>query len=249
MWHYQRIEIIFGILFLPLVTSEVMWAVDAGSYDFDFIYNFTRILHRINRFNSFVVFRDSKVQKRPAIVISRPLEQALVDDFGQAVFVLGPQKRHKLRKSIGLNNLAFIDISSMNDPMMDVVDFTLGGLHFMPMLFIFKRNGNIPPDKEEILKFFQWCWSVNIVNVALTFQVITPISRFSHFIQNQVYNYTPFPKITVQNLTARIRYGTVFLPKKISNVYGYTFSTPVFMDPPTVFLVSDLNELESIISP
>jgi len=57
--------------------------------------------------------------------------------------------------------------------------------------------------------------------------------KFSKGGRNEIYSYTPFPNLTIRNITE-----TGYQPVDIMmNLTGYKFRVPVFQDPPTVFQV------------
>ncbi|XP_065367227.1 uncharacterized protein LOC135959987 [Calliphora vicina] len=221
---------------------EILLPVHIGNYDLEFIFNFTSYLHRIHRFHSFIVFSEKREYNRAEHVIVRPLEQALMEEFETPVVVWGRQSTARLRYRIGVNNLIFVYISKVRDPILSVVSRALEGIHYMPMVFIFKRKHNLPPTLKEIHMFFEWCWQENILNVALTYQVME--RKFGHInnsmqlnIRNEVFNYNPFPKLSIYNVTElAYKHEGTFIKDSIRDVQGYRFTTPMFMDTPTVFL-------------
>ncbi|KNC33452.1 hypothetical protein FF38_09828 [Lucilia cuprina] len=221
---------------------DIILPVHLGNYDLEFVFNFTRYLHRIHRFHSFIAFSEKREYNRAEHVIVRPLEQALMEEFQVPVVVWGRKSTAKLRYRIGVNNLIFVYISKVNDPILSVVSRTLEGIHYMPMVFIFKRKHNRPPTMEEIRSIFKWCWQENILNVALTYQIMH--RKWSYIdnamrldIKNEIFNYTPFPKLTIFNATEQAyKHEGSFINDDLLDVQGYRFSTPMFMDTPTVFL-------------
>lgn len=214
------------------------------NYDLDFIFKFTRYLHRIHQFNTFVTFSEKRQYSKEKYLLVRSLEQALMEEFEIPVVVWGSNSKVQLRYRIGLNNLIFVYLSRVNDPILKVVSHTLRGIHYMPMIFIYKTRTIEPPKLEEINKFFEWCWHENMLNVALTFQKIeTSWSYLTNSVilhtKNEVFNYTPFPKMMVYNVTDQVYENKGnFIKDNIKDLHGYQFQTPMFMDTPNVFLVS-----------
>lgn len=222
---------------------EIRTPVIIGNYDLDFIFNFTRYLDRLHNFRTFIVFSENREYNRAKHIIVRPLEQALMEEFDTPLVVWGSNSMVQLRYLIGLNILIFVYISSANDPILEVVSYNLRGLHYMPIIFIYKRRGNIPPTLQEIRVFFEWCWQENMLNVVLTYQVME--TKWSYVsdsmildIKNEVFNYTPFPELVIFNVTEQVyKNEGNFIKDNIKDVHLYQFRTPMFMDTPSVFLV------------
>ena len=225
------------------VGCNILLPVETGNYDLAFVFNFTRYLYGIYHFRTFVAFSERREFNRAQHIIVRPLEQALMEEFRTPVVAWGRNRKARLCFGLGLNNLVFVYISSVHDPILGVVSHAMDGMHYMPMIFIFKRIINPTPNLREIRQFFNWCWQENILNVALTYQVIQHLWRDGKTIidiRNEVFNYTPFPKMRIFNATELVlRNRGNFIRDNIKNVHGYRFHTPMFMDTPTVFLVSN----------
>lgn len=225
------------------VGCKIRLPVRTGNYDLAFIFKYTQYLHDIHQFRTFMVFSEKRELNREKHVIVRPLEQALMEEFHTPIVVWGNDRRVHLRITVGLNSLIFVYISSVKDPILSMVSHNLEGIHYMPMIFIFKRIKFQQPSKQEIRKFFNWCWEENILNVALTYQIIRHHRQKSHItidIHTEVFNYTPFPEMRIFNVTRAVQNNSGnFIKNNIKNVHGYRFQAPMFMDTPTVFLVSN----------
>lgn len=214
------------------------------NYNLKFILNFTRYLHSIHHFKTFVTFSETRELYANEYIPLHSLEQRLMEEFEIPIVIQSHNNMVQLRHSIGVKTLIFIYISSMNDPIFKVVSYNLRGIHNMPMIFIYKINKNVIPTMEKIQKFFEWCWYENILNVVLTFQVIE--RKWNYLmnsvvvnIKNEVFKYTPFPEITIYNITDNVYENDGnFIKDYIKDLKGYRFTTPIFMDTPNVFMVS-----------
>ncbi|KAM7343896.1 uncharacterized protein ACRADG_010794 [Cochliomyia hominivorax] len=226
---------------LKKLETHIEKPIVIGNYDLEFIFKFIQYLNEIHNFNTFIIISDRREYTRAAYVIVRFLERALMEEFGIPIVVLGRDSVAQLRYRIGINNLVFVYIASVRDPLLKVVSNVLKGIHHTPMVFIFKRKKNVPPTLKDIREFFEWCWAENILNVALTYQVILKWNYTTNskqlVVKNAVFNYTPFPKLRIFNVTEQVseNKGT-FIKNNIKDLQGYRFSTPMFMDPPNVFL-------------
>ncbi|XP_017050975.1 uncharacterized protein LOC108094738 [Drosophila ficusphila] len=129
--------------------------------------------------------------------------------------------------------MIFVGITSVEpdeDQIFDVLTEGLVGLHQAPMLFINQHiEINTQPTRKQLKIFFAWCWQHRFTNVFLTIQKILH-SNFSGNVFSQLYTYTPFPKLTIKNLTRTgYQYEDIMMDFK-----GYEFRVPYFQDPPFV---------------
>ena len=243
--HFTRIFALILVQFNVTLTqfslSGKIVAPKNGDRDFEFFYNYTKYLHGIYRFDTFVVFSHDKSRLRTNYFAERTFEQALCMDFNMPIIVCGKERGAQLRSVIGMNSMVFVQMNSMQDTILDAVDYALEGLHFTTILFFYQAQYNTPPTAAEMHEFFNWCWFRNMINVALTFQVYDHARNSGEILhtQNQVYTYTPFPKLKITNLTVAVEKGKgAFTTDYIRNVNGYKFVTPTFWHMPYVFWVS-----------
>ncbi|XP_052840323.1 uncharacterized protein LOC128254968 [Drosophila gunungcola] len=213
------------------------YGVFGGSYESEFIHNLTRQMIANNRIESMATFGVNRELQRIRFVVAKSIEQSLTEEFQLPIVVWGLRRNVTLRHLLGYKTLICVSITSAlpdEEPIFDVLVDGLVGLHYVPMLFIYKRLGNKSPTQMQLNIFFAWCWQHRFTNVFITFQLFIykePSGNFSTNWHNQLYTYTPFPKLTVRNLT-ETGYQNVDI---LMDLRGYEFRVPFFQDPLNVF--------------
>ncbi|XP_068147973.1 uncharacterized protein [Drosophila tropicalis] len=95
---------------------------------------------------------------------------------------------------------------------------------------VFVPIGSVLPSEEPVLRVLSDALSGLQLN-----QLLSINGNFKIDTYHDVMSYTPFPVVTLLNMTGRHYNGFGI----IHNVSGYEFHTPVFQDAPTVFQLSD----------
>lgn len=202
-----------------------------------FIINYTRFLHQRHDFDCFVIFCENSTTYRYSQAIEPSLEQVLMQELEKPLTIWSMERDIRFRIYLGDHNLAFVYVSSLSDPLLEVFSETMENLHFSGVLVIFKRNFSETLTSWTLRDFFEWCWIQNFINIALILQNLEDFNEF------QVHYYTPFPVLKVYQLQdSKFNDEMDFIVDYITNTHGYVLDTPIFMDPPTVFLVSFLNK-------
>ncbi|XP_017072586.1 uncharacterized protein LOC108108879 [Drosophila eugracilis] len=209
--------------------------VDVGTNESKFLHNLTIQMFAKNRIETLAAYGiNTELQE---LRVAKSIEQSLMEEFQVPIVVWGLRRNISLRHLLGYKTLICVSISSVRteeEPIFDVLNDGLVGLHYVPMLFIYKRSQNTPPTRKMLKVFFAWCWQHRFTNVYLTFRYFllsNSSDKDSGYWRNDLYSYTPFPKLTLRNLTE-----TGYDPVDIMmDLRGYQFRVPVFQDPPNVF--------------
>ncbi|KAH8402466.1 hypothetical protein KR009_012209, partial [Drosophila setifemur] len=158
------------------------------------------------------------------------IEQALSEEFQLPIVVWGLRRNITLRHLLGEKTLVCVSITSVlteEEPIFDVLIDGLFGLPYVPILFMYKRLGNAVPSVEQLKILFAWCWQNRFINVFLTHQHGRSRNRSGL----DLYTYTPFPEVTIKNLSqSGYQHKDVLL-----DLRGHEFRVPVFQDPLNVF--------------
>lgn len=192
-----------------------------------------------NKIDSLATYGENREQRMPMILV-KSLEQSLTEEFQIPIVSWGLRRNVSLRRILGYNTLVYVSISSVltsEEPIFDVLTDGLAGQHYVPMLFIYKRLGNMPPTTKEMKIFFAWCWRYKFTNVLLKFQhyTLTNISGEVNVTwHHELFTYTPFPELTLRNLTE----SGYQRPEILMDLRSFELKVPVFQDPPNVFQVS-----------
>ncbi|XP_017001642.2 uncharacterized protein [Drosophila takahashii] len=227
------ILLLYGVLGMPMLPFE------GGTYESEFIHNLTSQMVAKNKIETMATYGVNRELQRLRLIVSKSIEQSLTEEFQVPIVVWGLRRNISLRHLLGYKTLICVSISSVlpdEEPIFDVLTDGLVGLHYVPMLFVYKRLGNIPPTRDTLRAFFTWCWQHRFTNVFLVFQLRTlnySTGQISDVARNEIYSYTPFPKLTIRNLT-QTGYRQVDI---MMDVRGYEFRVPVFQDPPNVIML------------
>nr|XP_017032874.1 uncharacterized protein LOC108082089 [Drosophila kikkawai] len=164
-----------------------------------------------NQIETLAVYGVSRELQRSPRIVPESLEQSLTEEFQMPIVTWGLRRNISLRHLLGYNTLVYVSISSVlasEEPIFDVLTDGLAGQHYVSMLFIYKRLGDQPPTTIiKIGKFVSVQW------------------------HNELITYTPFPELTLLNLT-KTGYQHLDI---LMDLRGYEFKVPIFQDPPVVF--------------
>jgi len=227
------ILLFLGVLALPPIPFE------GKTYESAFLHNLTSQMVAENRIETLASYGVNWERYRLGPIVAKSIEQSLMEEFQVPIVVWGLRRNISIRHLLGYKTLICVSISSVVpdvDPIFEVLNDGLVGLHYVPMLFIYKPLRMMAPTRDMLEVFFAWCWQHRFTNVFLTFYLRSLDNsswKFSKGGRNEIYSYTPFPNLTIRNITE-----TGYQPVDIMmNLTGYEFRVPVFQDPPTVFQV------------
>lgn len=233
------------LIFLFLCFSHDLYTLSSANqldaYNITFIFELIKNLNVRHRFDSLVSFsaerRLPKTETHGHII--RSLDRSLSEDVKVPIIIWGLQSNVSLRNILISNTLVYAAINHFspdNEPLLHTIHKTLDGRHDVRVLFIMRHIRNSPPEKSRLREFFTWCWQRNFLNVAVSFQWSSIISG-NLVMYNELFTYTPFPKVIAINVTSLNVYFPWFTVD-VNNVHGYVFHLPVFQNIPTAFLVS-----------
>ncbi|KAH8348794.1 hypothetical protein KR084_011251 [Drosophila pseudotakahashii] len=232
-----RLYFVCGIWLFSGVLGMPMLPIEGGAFESEFIHNLTSQMVAKNQIETLAAYGVIRGLQRFRVVVAKSIEQSLTEEFQVPIVVWGLRRNISLRHLLGYKTLVCVSISSVRpdeEPIFDVLTDGLAGMHYVPMLFVHKCLGNILPTREMLRAFFAWCWQHRFTNVFLAFQLRTLNYSTGHLsARNEVYSYTPFPKLTIRNLT-ETEYQQVDI---LMDLRGYEFRVPVFQDPPYVILL------------
>ncbi|KAH8285526.1 hypothetical protein KR054_010551 [Drosophila jambulina] len=228
---------VWGIFFFRCILTGLIYPMEGGYFESEFLHNLTRQMIAKNHIEALAIYGVNRELQRTPEIVAKSLEQSLTEEFQMPIVTWGLRRNVSLRRILGYNTLVYVSISSVlaaEEPIFDVLTDGLAGQHYVPMLFIHRRLGNRPPTTDELKLFFTWCWWNKFTNVVLTFRHLT-FTDMDGFISarwhNQLFTYTPFPEITLLNLTeSGYRHMDILM-----DLRGYVFRVPIFQDPPVVF--------------
>ncbi|KAH8253297.1 hypothetical protein KR032_004621 [Drosophila birchii] len=228
-----------GICFFRGILTELVYPMKGGNYESEYLHNLTHQMIAKNHIEALAIYGVNRELQHIPMIVAKSLEQSLTEEFQIPIVSWGLRRNVTLRRILGYNTLVYVSIASVltsEEPIFDVLTDGLAGLHYVPMLFIYKRLGSRPPTTNELKIFFSWCWRNRFINVILTFRHIS-FTGFNGFEwisakwHHELFTYTPFPEVTLQNLTE-----TGYQHKDIlMDLRGYEFKVPIFQDPPSVF--------------
>lgn len=233
--------LIFLLLCLPHELYSLTSANQLDAYNITFIFELIKNLNVRHRFDSLVSFSAERRLPKTATngQIIRSLDRSLSEDVKVPIIIWGLQSNVSLRNNLISNTLVYAAInhfSSDNEPMLDTIHKTLDGRHDVRVLFILRHIRDSPVEKNRLIEFFTWCWQRNFINVAVTLQWSSIING-NLVMYNELFTYTPFPKVIAINVTSLNVYFPWFVVD-LNNVHGYVFHLPVFQNIPNTYLVS-----------
>ncbi|XP_016952960.1 uncharacterized protein LOC108026525 [Drosophila biarmipes] len=234
---FRGFYFVCGIWLFPGVLAMPMIPFEGDTYESDFIHSLTSQMVTENRIETLAVYGVNREWYRLRTVVAKSIVQSLMEEFQVPIVVWGLRRNITLRHLLGYKTLICVSTFSMIpdvDPIFDVLTDGLVGLHYVPMLFIYKHDGSATPTRNRLEAFFDWCWQQRFTHVFLTFQTRTPYNQSepnSRSGRNEIFSYTPFPNLTIRNLT-QTGYHLVDI---MMNLRGYEFRVPTFQDPPNVF--------------
>ncbi|KRF98153.1 uncharacterized protein Dwil_GK26752 [Drosophila willistoni] len=237
---WLRLLELLALLFSGISSSPI-FAIEAERNISGFIHNVIKHLHSREAFESFVIFETNRDLLGPPHIIHQSLEYLLVTDLGVPIVNWGLRPNVSLRHLLGYRSMVFVPIGSVlpsEEPVLRVLTDALSGLQLNQLLFIYRGLKNYPPSRKQLKSFFNWCWQNKFLNVLMILHRIGLLNVNGNFKINtyhEVMSYTPFPVVTLLNMTGRHYNGFGI----VHNVRGYEFHTPVFQDAPTVFQLSD----------
>ncbi|KAH8270855.1 hypothetical protein KR018_007193 [Drosophila ironensis] len=230
---------VVGLWLIPGAWARPMYAIDAGNYESDFLHNLTRQLAARNRVESMAIYGINRELQRTKFILAKSLEQSLMEEFQLPMVVWGHRRNVTLRRILGERTLVCVGIRSLSphdEDIFDAVTDGLFGMHHVPILFIYKRLENTPLTLDQLRLFFAWCWRLRFINVFLAYQHFmfnNSSGRMKVTWNNYLFTYTPFPELTVKNLTETgYRHTNIMMDFR-----GFEFRVPVFQDVPNVFLL------------
>ncbi|KAH8298565.1 hypothetical protein KR044_011713, partial [Drosophila immigrans] len=206
--------------------------ISNSDYDVGFVIEFAKLLvvkHRFETLITYAVNRKSELPSGHQLVDGDgSLERRLIQQLQLPIIVWGLSSNVTFWHIITHKTLVLATIEHYSPtlvPLLEVLHKTLSGRHNAYILFIMRQKS---PTKQQLKEFFTWCWSRNLVNVALTFRQV----------HNQLFTYTPFPNVRVINVTS---FGVDYEWPSFStrDVKGYEFRIPVFQDPPASYLLTN----------
>lgn len=211
-------------------------------YNITYISEFIKNLHVRHRFDSLVSYNANRsvptTDANRQIVLS--LDRTLLEDIKVPMVIWSLQSNVSLRNILVSNTLVIAGINNLTvdkNPLLDTLDQTLDGRHDVRILFIVRIIYDYPVNTSLLKEFFTWCWQRKFLNVVVTFQW-TPIwNNTYNMLHNELFSYTPFPKVKLMNVTS-LGVHFPWFNLDVDNVHGYVFHLPVFQNIPNAFLVS-----------
>ncbi|XP_073847017.1 uncharacterized protein [Musca autumnalis] len=211
---------------------EISISFTNNQQSIDFIFNYAQFLYERHQFDSFLIFCDNCTEAEESEIGEPNLAQHLMDELQIPLLIWGMQDDEtRFSHQLGLNNLVFIYIESIKDPLLKLASDTLRGMHFTAMMMILKVVDI--PNMREIKDFFETAWSHNMVNVVL----VIFVDDGGMELKVKLFRYTPFPRLRVWEIEDLAFDNEMdFIMEYINDTRGYVFDTPIFMNPPSVFL-------------
>ncbi|XP_044312953.1 uncharacterized protein LOC108050734 [Drosophila rhopaloa] len=208
--------------------------VDGGNYESEYIHSLINQMIAGYPIETLVTYGVNRELQRFRNIVANSVEQTLTEEFKVPIVVWGLRRNVNLRNLLGYKTMICVSITSVipaEEPIFDALTDGLAGLHYVPMLFIYSRLESIKPTKVQLNIFFAWCWRHRFTNVFITFQHIVDTKSYKPSWYNELHSYTPFPELTLRNLTQTgYQYVNILM-----DLRGYEFRVPVFQDALSVF--------------
>ncbi|XP_058984808.1 uncharacterized protein LOC131805548 [Musca domestica] len=209
---------------------EIPLSSENNQKNIDFISSYTQFLYERHNFDTFLIFCENCSQSSESAIGETNLPQYLMRELQIPLIIWGMERRVRFKHQLGLNNLVFIYIRQLRDPLLRVASETLTDLHFTAMMVILKTE--TIPDSRAIKDFFENCWAFNIINVVL---IIFHDNGTTEDLK--IFRYSPFPRLAFEEVEEILFDNRMdFILEYINDTRGYIFDTPIFMNPPSVFL-------------
>ncbi|KAH8393185.1 hypothetical protein KR215_003042 [Drosophila sulfurigaster] len=235
----NRFHLLLICFILPVDgISKIIATSNSDYYDAQFVIKFAKQLVVKHRFETLITYATNrKSEMLPEHhLVNGCIERQIVQQLELPIIVWSLRRNATFWRIITHKTLVLATIDHYSTkllPMLEVLQETLQRRHEVYILFIMKHQS---PTRQQLQKFFTWCWNHNFVNVAVTFQ--TTKSLETNQVHNQLLTYTPFPTLRVINVT---RFGVDYEWPIFTtlDVKGYEFRFPIFQDPPATYLMPD----------
>ncbi|EDW15373.1 uncharacterized protein Dmoj_GI24791 [Drosophila mojavensis] len=210
-------------------------------YNLNFVQDLSLNLHLRHKFNGLITFSDNRKLVKPLVESHYfvSLERFLAVTLRLPLIIYGLQRTIPEPGIIARKTFVFCTVRNLRveqESMFKVVHKMLEGRHDLRILFILNPGKPHQPSMEEIYLFFRWCWRYHFINVALTYQRIIQNDNDNFSTYDELFSYTPFPKISIQNVTD-IGVAFKWEAVDVTDVKGYEFRVPVFQDYAYAFLL------------
>lgn len=237
---------VFSILSLYLCLPNGLYTFMSpdklDAYNITYIFEFIKNINIRHSFDSLVSYsahrRLAKTDTHGQVI--RSLDRTLLEDIKVPIVIWSLQSNVSLRNILISNTLVYAGITHFaadKEPLLHTMLKTLDGRHDVRILFILRTIKDYPADKGRLIQFFKWCWKRKFLNVAVTFQWNSKSSGNRTTMHNELFSYTPFPKVKLMNVTS-LGVNFPWFNQDVSNVRGYIFHLPVYQNIPNAFLVS-----------
>lgn len=204
----MKFKNIFSILIIFIII------IKTSTFEMNFLIEIIKNLNKFYNFKTIVIFQQNdnlKIQNY----------EELHQNLNNITFIYitsslpFDKEKDELRFIVNKNFLNLIFYKNNNDKIFNIMYKLLRGYRESKTIFI-NTNENVSIVNYSIKNFFEIVWQKAIINCIL----ITKNEK--NLIE--IYNYNPFPKITIQNIT-NWSIQNYFLNENFHNIKGYPIRT------------------------
>ncbi|KAH8290458.1 hypothetical protein KR054_003249 [Drosophila jambulina] len=216
-----------------LASSQLQIPLEIGETNEQLENDIKSLFETVNQVNN-IIGCYSFIAYTGNVYLNPSLEQRLMEHLAVPIYTVGSSKGSVNHPYKNAENMVITLFRGLDDPILNALNDTelANDRNFYSFLYVpgDKKNQNLT--KDDIWKFFSWCFKVNIDRVLLHFR------GESEF---EVWTYLYLKNFTVTRLTK-----DTSLENMLRNL-GYTFTVQVANDLPAIFWYNSTEQADVIV--